>query len=140
MKNEYLTREATISAESLTNLLTEIGTEMVDRDCVDLRETVGIGLTAVLVRHALTHELFGDAPDETGAVTVSGADFAAKEMSVLRDVWHLASEAVQEGHQFGASLRLGGTVAALLLSVEDKLFDSDHVEEHEPVKKEETHE
>lgn len=144
MKNEYLNRTATIGPKNIHRLLTEVGEAIVDRDDVDLLETIGIGLTTNLVDAHLTNELFGDSEE---AITLRGEDFAAKEMAIFRAIWSCV-DAVAEKHKddetssnvIGNTFRMMGTAAALLLGVEDKLFDSDHVEEHEAVKKEETNE
>lgn len=139
MKDEYLHRAATIGPKNIHRLLAEAGEAIVGRDGVDLLETIGIGLTANLVNAHLTNELFGDSEE---AITLHGEDFAAKEMAIFRAIWSRVDD-VAEKHKndetyssvIGNTFRMMGTAAALLLGVEDKLFDSDHVEEHEEAKK-----
>ena len=141
MKNEYLTRTATIVPENVEKLVAEVGSDLVARDDVDLRDTLGIGIVGVTVKGALVEEIFGES---TEAVTISGAEFAAKAAAAARHLFGNAMEANDalppEGRNINHVFNLMGTVSVLLLGVEDKLFDSDHVEEHEAVKKEETNE
>ena len=144
MKKEYMNRTATIGPKNIHNLLKEVGESLVARDDVDLLETIGIGLTSNLVNARLTKELFGDSEE---AITLRGEDFAAKEMAIFRAIWGCVDDVVEDlkddgvsSNVIGNTFRMMGTAAALLLGVEDKLFDSDHVEEHEAVKKEETNE
>jgi hypothetical protein len=144
MKNEYLTRTATIAPENIRHLLKEVGEALMSRDDVALIETIGIGLTTRIVYAHLTRALFGDSEE---AITLRGEDFAAKEMAIFRALWSCVDDVAEElkddepsSNVIGNTFRMIGTAAALLLGVEDKLFDSDHVEEHEAVKKEETNE
>lgn len=138
MKKEYMNRTATIGPKNIHNLLKEVGESLVSRDDVDLIETIGIGITTNLVHAHLTKELFGGSEE---AITLSGENFAAKEMSVFRAIWGCVDDAVEDikddedsSNVIGNTFRMMGTAAALLLGIEDKLFDSDHVEEHKAVK------
>lgn len=141
MKNEYLTRTATIVPENVEKLVVEVGGDLVTRDEVGLRDTLAIGIVGVTVKGALVREIFGET---TEAVTISGAEFAAKAATAARNLFGSALEASEtrpkEVRSINDVFRLMGTVSVLLLGIEDKLFDSDHVEEHKAVKKEETDE
>lgn len=141
MKNEYLTRTATIVPENVEKLVTEVGGDLVERDEVGLHDTLAIGIAGLTVKGALGREIFGES---TEAVTISGAEFAAKAATAARNLFGSAMEADDalppEGRDINNVFRLMGTISVLLLGVADKLFDSDHVEEHEAVKKEETNE
>ena len=137
MKNEYLNRAATFTAKNIHNLLKEVGESLVTRDDVDIVETIGIGLSSNLINVCMVDDLFAGNTDE--AITLRGEDFAAKEMAILRSVWAqvdaVTTDLENDGDAdvIGNTFRMMGTIATLLLGLEDKLFDSDHVEEHKAV-------
>ena len=141
MKKEYMNRTATIGPKNVEKLVAEVGSDLVARDEVDLHDTLSIGIVGLAVKGALVREIFGES---TEAVTISGAEFAAKAATAACHLFSSAMEANDalppEGRDINHVFRLMGIVSVLLLGVGAKLFDSDHVEEHEAVKKEETNE
>lgn len=134
MKTEYLNRTVTINRDSLEQAVNDLGLELVHALNAGITDTILGALATKLTRRKIVRILFGDRDE---AVTIRGEDFAAKEMEVLRELYDggvLSAEAQDAGHD--PVYNLCGRTVELLLHLEDKLFGSDHVEEHEAEGKE----
>lgn len=142
MKNEYLSRTVTSTAKNIDKLFEEAGTELVARSDVDLVDTITLATASRLMHEAVGHEVFGGTTQES--VTLRGEDFSVKATIALDRIASCAMSAHtdrNEGDSVARVFNVVGACAYLKAMVEDKLFGSDHVEEHEAVEneKEETH-
>ena len=138
MKNEYLSRSVTINRKSLETLVKEVGEALVPKEDVGIKETMLLAVASGSITCFLREDLFGGSDE---AITVRGEDFAAKELAALRKLRGYADEAGAVAGNGAAKYLLSGLALYVVTELEDKLFGSDHVEEHEAVEneKEETH-
>lgn len=139
MKSEYLNRSVTINHKSLETLVEEVGKDLVEEGDVGIKETMILAVASGSITCFLREDLFGESDE---AITVRGEDFAAKELAALRKLSDCADEAdaLTPGKDVTKYV-LAGLALYVVARLEDKLFGSDHVEEHEAVKnkKEEPH-
>lgn len=144
MKNEYLCRTATFTAKNLDKLFEEIGEELVGRPDCDLRDVLTIATASRLMVEGLTIELSAGSKDTP--VTLRGEDFAVKAIAAVSRVGRVSMLAHTDREDEDASVsrvfEIVGACAYLTSLAADKLYDSDHIEEHKAVKneKEETDE
>lgn len=140
MKTEYLNRTATFTAKNLHKLFEEAGEEVVLRPDADLVDILTLAAASKLMLEAVTQEAFGG--DRSAVVTLRGEDYAVKAKAALDRVAACAmatqTDRKEEGESLARVFHVIGACAYLSALVEDKLFGSDHVEEHEAVSKEET--
>lgn len=142
MKNEYLCRTATFTAKNLDKLFEEMGEELVGRPDCDLMDVLTIATASRLMVEALTNELSAGSKD--APVTLRGEDFAVKAIAAVSRIGRVSmlAHTAREGEDASVSrvFEVIGACAYLTSMVTDKLYDSDHVEEHEATKKEEPNE
>lgn len=135
MKTEYLNRAVTISRDSLHELMLSMAKEKVGTaDSLEgMMQSASYAATLTLVEDALSAELF---PDDR-AITIRGEDYAVKAHTALRGLVVTICD-FKGRHDFtmGLAETVLGEQLTAFFEVEDKLFGSDHVEEHEAVKNE----
>ena len=144
MRNEYLSRTATFTAENIDKLFYEVGEEVVSRPDADITDTLALAAASRLMAEAVAHEVFGETTQKS--VTLRGEDFAVRVKVATDRVGALAMKAhvdrKEDGEGLDRVMRVIGACSFLAALVEEKLFGSDHVEEHKSVnnEKEETNE
>ena len=130
MKNEYLNRTATFTATNLDNLITEVGDETVGRPDCDVVDVFVLATASRILAEALAADVCSN-NDE--AITLRGEDFAAKAGAALRRLknaaMHSHTHMKEGGDSMGRVFNVLGASVYMLLGVEDKLYDSDHVKE-----------
>ena len=134
MKNEYLSRTVTLNRKSLERAVNDTGVDLAMGRDGDLIEVTLAALATKITRSKLCRAMFGDSDEP---VTILGSDFASKELEALREVYEDGATTAKKMEANCAPVfDLCGRAVELLLHLEDKLFGSDHVEEHESVKNE----
>lgn len=135
MKTEYLNRAVTISRDSLHELGLSMAKEKIGAaDSLEgVAESIRFAAAMAIGEDALSAELFTD----DNATTIRGEDYAVKAYTALRNAAAGADD-FAEKHDSDAvvSAAVLGELTTVFFEVEDKLFGSDHVEEHESAKEE----
>ena len=101
-------------------------------------DIIVLAAASKLMLEAVTQEAFGG--DKSEVVTLRGEDYAVKAKAALDRVAACAMETQtvrkEESESLARVFHVIGACAYLSALVEDKLFGSDHVEEHEAEGKE----
>lgn len=138
MKNEYLSRTATFTAKNIDKLFEEAGTELVARSDVDLVDTITLATASRLMHEAVSHEVFGETTQRSA--TLRGEDFSVRATIALDRIASIAmashTDRDDDVDSVARVFNVVGACTYLKAMVEDKLFGSDHVEEHKSVNSE----
>ena len=144
MKNEYLCRTATFTTKNIEKLFEEAGEELVGRPECDIVDVLTIAAASRFMRDAISVEL--STGGENTAVSMRGEDFAVKTDLALARIGRASMYSHTErvdGEEDATLTRVFAVLGACVClggMVEEKLYGSDHVEEHEAIKKEESNE